>query len=407
MHILLKISWLNIWRHPQRSIIMVLAIMAGLWGGIFAASISFGLINQRFETSIEQQISHVQIHHPEFLKDFNVKYNIEQWVELKQDLENDDKVIAFSGRSSVNGMLGTATLTTGVNMIGISPGMEAETTSLDENVIEGEYFDRDIRNPALLGKALADRVKARINSRIVLTFQDVDGELTSSSFRVTGIYQTANPGMDEQNVFVLRQDLVDYLGDDEIVNEVGILLTDHEEASEFSSVYQERYPGLEIRTWAEVSPELGYIVQMSTTMFMIILVIILLALAFGLLNTMLMSVFERIKELGMLMAIGMNKKRIFIMILLETSFLTLTGAVLGMLTGFSTILLLRESGIDLSALGGDSIREFGFETTVYPQLDGEFFIMLTILVILTAFFTAIYPALKALKLNPARAVQSE
>ncbi|MFP4367270.1 MAG: ABC transporter permease [Bacteroidales bacterium] len=398
---------MNIWRHPQRSIIMVLAIMAGLWGGIFAASISFGLINQRFETSIEQQISHVQIHHPEFLKDFNVKYNIEQWVELKQDLENDDKVIAFSGRSSVNGMLGTATLTTGVNMIGISPGMEAETTSLDENVIEGEYFDRDIRNPALLGKALADRVKARINSRIVLTFQDVDGELTSSSFRVTGIYQTANPGMDEQNVFVLRQDLVDYLGDDEIVNEVGILLTDHEEASEFSSVYQERYPGLEIRTWAEVSPELGYIVQMSTTMFMIILVIILLALAFGLLNTMLMSVFERIKELGMLMAIGMNKKRIFIMILLETSFLTLTGAVLGMLTGFSTILLLRESGIDLSALGGDSIREFGFETTVYPQLDGEFFIMLTILVILTAFFTAIYPALKALKLNPARAVQSE
>lgn len=381
--------------------------MAGLWGGIFAASISFGLINQRFETSIEQQISHVQIHHPEFLKDFNVEYNIEQWEELKQDLENDDKVIAFSGRSSVNGMLGTATLTTGVNMIGISPGMEAETTSLDENVIEGEYFNRDIRNPALLGKALADRVKARINSRIVLTFQDIDGELTSSSFRVAGIYQTANPGMDEQNVFVLRHDLVDYLGGDKIVNEVGILLTDHGEASEFSSLYQERYPGLKIRTWAEVSPELGYMVQMSTTMFMIILIIILLALAFGLLNTMLMSVFERIKELGMLMAIGMNKKRIFIMILLETTFLTLTGAVLGMLTGFSTILLLRESGIDLSALGGDSIRDFGFETTVYPQLDGDFFIMLTILVILTAFFTAIYPALKALKLNPARAVQSE
>lgn len=407
MHILLKISWLNIWRHPQRSIIMILAITAGLWGGIFAASISFGLINQRFETSIEQQISHVQIHHPEFLKDFNVKYKIAQWEELKQDLENDNNVVAFSSRSIVNGMLGTATLTSGVNIIGVLPGMEAETTSLDKNVIEGEYFGQDTRNPLLLGKALADRVSARVNSRIVLTFQDVNGELTSSSFRVAGIYRTANPGMDEQNVFVLRHDLADYLGGDEIVNAVGILLTDHEKASAFSSRYQESYPGLEIRTWAEVSPELGYMVQMSTTMFMIILVIILLALAFGLLNTMLMSVFERIKELGMLMAIGMNKKRIFIMILLETTFLTLTGAFLGMIAGFSTILVLRGPGIDLSPIGGDSIKDFGFETIVYPQLEADFFIMLTILVILTAFFTAIYPALKALKLNPARAVQSE
>ena len=407
MSILLKISWLNIWRHPQRSIIMILAIMAGLWGGIFAASISFGLINQRFETSIEQQISHVQIHHPEFLKDSNVKYNIEKWEELKQDLDNDNEVTAFSGRSSINGMLGTATFTAGVNILGVLPEKETETTSLNQNVVEGNYFGQDTRNPVLLGKALADRVNARVNSRIVLTFQNLHGELTSSSFRVAGIYRTANPGMDEQNVFVLRQDLAEYLGGDEIVNEVGILLTDHEEATEFSSRYQKRYPGLEIRTWAEVSPELGYMVQMSTTMFMIILIIILLALVFGLLNTMLMSVFERIKELGMLMAIGMNKKRIFVMILLETSFLTLTGAIFGMVAGYSTILFLRRSGIDLSAIGGDSIRDFGFETTVYPQLDLEFFIMLTVLVILTSFFTAIYPALKALKLNPARAVQSD
>jgi len=407
MKMLLKISWLNLWRNRQRSIVMIIAVMAGLWGGIFAASIMFGLINQRFESSIEQQISHVQIHHPEFLKDYNVKYSIDRWENLKDDLDSDHDVIAFSGRTQVNGMLRTATLTAGVNIMGIDPQMEANTISLDKNIVEGNYLEKDFRNPVLIGKSLAEKVKARIGSRIVLTFQDVDGELAAGSFRVAGIYQTAATAWDEMHVFALQTELNELLGCDEIINEVGILTHDHEKAAGFADKYKEHYPNLEIRTWSEISPELAFLQEMATMMYTIIIIIILLALAFGLLNTMLMAVIERIKELGVLMAIGMNKTRIFIMILLETMILSLTGAVLGMIAGYFTTSLLGIRGMDLSVVGGDALHEYGFDSVIYPVIEPSVFVIITVLVILTALFTSIFPALKALRLKPAEAVQAE
>lgn len=404
---LFKIAWRNIWRNRQRSIVMMIAITAGLWGGLVATGIMLGLIDQRFKTSIEQHISHAQVHNPDFLVDQNARYYIADWHDLREMLEQDERVQAFTGRTMVSAMLGTANLTTGIQVIGIDPAMEATTTSIDHRILEGSYFEREMRNPVLIGKRLADKVKARLGSRIVLTFQDIDGELTAANFRVSGIFQTANSLWDEQNVFVLQADINSYIGYVDQVNAVNILLDDHHQSIDFTKEYSAAFPNLEVRNWAQISPELSYLNEMSAMMMFIILTIILLALAFGLLNTMLMSVFERVKELGMLMAIGMNKKRVFTMIMLETIFLSLCGAAGGMLTAWATIKPLNKAGINLAVVGGDSLAEFGFEAMVYPQLDTAAFINLTILVLLCAVLTAIYPARKALKLQPAAAVKGD
>ena len=395
------------WRNRQRSIVMIIAVMVGLWGGIFASSIMFGLLEQRFKSSIEQQVSHVQIHHPDFLKDYNIKYYIERCNELREKLHDDSDVVAFSGRTQVNGMLRTATLIAGVNIMGVDPQMEANTTSLDINVLEGNYLDEDFRNPVLIGKSLADKVNAAVGSRIVLTFQDSHNELAAASFRVAGIYQTAATGWDKMHVFVLQTELNELLGQKQIINEVAILLDDYENATGFADKYKELFPELEIRTWSEISPELAFMQEMASMMYVIILIIILLALAFGLLNTMLMAVIERVKEIGMLMAIGMNKKRVFSMILLETTFLSLTGTVLGMIVGYFTTSILSVNGIDLSAVGGDALNEYGFDSVIYPVFKPVVFVVITVLVILTALLTSIFPALKALRLKPAEAVQAE
>jgi putative ABC transport system permease protein len=405
MKMLLKIAWRNIWRNRQRSIVMMIAITVGLWGGLMATGIMLGLIDQRFKTSIEQHISHVQMHHPDFLIDQSVKYYIPDWDIIKKKLQEEEQVKAFSGRTMVNAMLGTANLTTGIQVIGIDPAMETVTTSLDERILEGSYFNQEMRNPMLIGKRLADKVKAKPGSRIVLTFQDIHGELTAANFRVAGIFQTANSVWDEQNIFVMQDDINNYIGYDGQINAISILLDDHLKSFDFANAYNDVYPNLEVRTWAEISPELSYLNEMSSMMMFIILTIILLALAFGLLNTMLMSVFERVKELGMLMAIGMNKKRVFTMIMLETIFLSLCGAAGGMLIAWATIKPLNKVGLNLAAVGGDSLAEFGFEAMVYPQLDTASFFNLTVLVVLCAVLTAIYPARKALKLQPAEAVK--
>lgn len=407
MKILLKISWRNVWRNPKRSLVMIIAITVGLWGGIFAASLSFGLIEQRFKTTVEQQVSHIQMHHPEFLKDNNVKYGVNDWHDLKQTLNTDEDVSAFSGRTKLSGMLASANLTSGVNIIGVDPVNEAATTRLDNNIVEGHYFDGIDRNPVLVGRELAEKTKIQERSRIVLTFQDVDGELVSATFRVAGIYQTANSSFDERNVYVLQTDLTGYIGGELKINEVAIIGHDIDKIPTISAQYQTEFPGLTIRTWSEISPELSYMQEMTGMMLMIVLVIILFALAFGLVNTMLMSVFERIKELGVLMAVGMNKRRIFGMIMMETIFLTFMGAAGGLLLGILTIRVVGHTGLDLAAVGGDSLNDFGFPTVVYPNLETSFFLMLIVLVVITALVTAIYPSLKALKLRPAEAVNQD
>jgi len=407
MKTLLKISWRNIWRNPKRSLVMIFAIIIGLWAGIFVSSLMFGLLQARFETSIEQQFSHIQIHHPEFIKDRQLKYGIAQWESLSRELASDPMVKAFSGRTMANGMLATATLTRGVNIIGVDPESEALTIRLDGNIIEGTYFEEGGRNPILVGRALAEKTKLQERSRLVLTFQNLDGELISASFRVAGIFQTANNMLDEMNVYVLQSDLNGYVGQEMVINEIALLANDTDRLNEIRDTYLASYPGLTIRTWAELSPELSYIQELGQTMLLVILIIILFALAFGLVNTMLMSVYERIPELGMLMAVGMNRRRIFGMIMFETAFLTFLGAFGGMILGVISNMITGRTGLDLAVVGGESLKDFGYPTIVYPNLGPEFYIMLTGLVIIMVFITAIFPAVKALRLKPAEAVRKE
>lgn len=407
MFLIVKIAWRNIWRNPKRSLVMIVAIAVGLWGGIFVSSLSFGLLQQRFSTGIEQHISHIQIHHPGFLKDRNVIYCVEDYEHLNQILKENKQVKAFSGRSVVMGMLATANLAQGVNIIGIDPSMEARTTRLDENVMAGSYFDEEMRSPILIGKKLAEKTKARERSRIVLTFQNREGELVSGAFRVAGIFQTSNSMFDETNVYVTQEDISSYIGSMLTINEVAIITDDLEYIAPLSDRLKTQFPDLTVRNWAEISPELSYMQEMSGMMLTIILAIILFALAFGLVNTMLMSVFERIRELGMLMAVGMNKKKVFGMIFWETTFLTFMGALAGIVLGLVTIGFFSRAGLDLSKVGGDSLNDFGFDSVIYPHLDYMFFLRLAVLVFLTAIFTSIYPTMKALSLKPSEAIRKE
>ncbi|MCC5931207.1 MAG: ABC transporter permease [Cyclobacteriaceae bacterium] len=407
MKILLIISWRNIWRNPKRTLVMVCAIAIGLWAALFIGGLMYGMIDQRFKTSIEQHISHIQMHHPDFLKDHAVEPGITNFQDLHNSLSKDAKIRAFSCRTLSNGMLATATLTRGIQINGIDPDEEAATTRLHERLTEGQYLNESKRNPVLVGKTLANKTRLREGSRLVLTFQNVKGELVSAAFRVAGIYQSAHTAYDEQNIYVLRSDLQEYLGAGNLIHEIALVCHDTEDIEKTHATYQETQPGLSIRTWYEISPELGFLQEFGQTMLIYILVIILMALAFGLVNTMLMSVYERIHELGMLMAVGMNKKRIFGMIMLETTFLTAIGAMAGMFSGIVTMRILHTSGLNLAAVGGDTLHEFGYPSLIYPNVENSYIFIMAVLVALTAFLTAIYPALQALKMKPVVAIRYE
>ncbi|MEX0779986.1 MAG: FtsX-like permease family protein [Balneolales bacterium] len=403
----MKISWRNIWRSPGRSGVLLAAIAAGLWAGVTTASITNGFIQQRFERLIESEISHVQVHHPEFLTEREPQMHLAEAEEIIEFLQQDTDVKDFTARTLVDGMIQSPVTTSGVQIRGIQPEAEQQTTSIQDLIIEGEYLDTDVRNPLIIGRALAERLNVNIGTRVVLTFQDIDNELVSSAFNIVGLFSATSSAEEEGKVFTTSAILSDYIAGEMVYHELAVLMQ-HEEMSEsMANTLNQRFLKMEAQTWSELSPELRYLTDVGYVSSYIFMIIILLALAFGILNTMLMAIFERSRELGMLLAIGMNKVRVFLMITLETVLLTLTGAVIGMALGLITIRYLSSEGLNLESVGGSSLEEFGYAAIVYPVLGTQSFFVITLLVIFTALIAAVYPAIKALRLKPAEAVRDQ
>jgi len=277
---------------------------------------------------------------------------------------------------------------------------------------EAEFDDALLQT---LGQSMADKyayfikkeaTKYRLRKKIVLSFQSLDGHIVYDAFRVTGIYRTSNSMFDGLNVFVLNSDVAPAANlNDNQVNEIAIRLGSSNTDDLTATYIRTLVPELSVETWKEIMPEARMYTEMMDALLMIFMVIILLALGFGIVNTMLMAVLERIKELGMLMAIGMNKTRVFIMIMLETIFLGLTGSVFGMILSYLVILYTGHKGIDLSRLYQEGFNAMGFDSVMFPSLGFESFVQVTLLVILTGVIASIYPARKAIKLKPAEAIR--
>ena len=247
----------------------------------------------------------------------------------------------------------------------------------------------------------------RERSRLTLTFLDKDQIQTGALFRIAGIYDIKNNMYESSTVFVKNEDLHLLTGlDRDQYHQLVVRVADPDNAGEITRTLAEKLPGLEVMDWKEIQPDLAMMTGMVQQFYAIFMIVILAALAFGIVNTMLMVVLERTKELGMLTAIGMNKKRVFSMIMLESVFLSMVGGVTGMAVSSALIALTAEKGINFASYQ-EGFEAMGYSAHIYPQINFTFFILVTILIIVTGIVSSIYPALKALKLDPADALRTE
>jgi ABC-type lipoprotein release transport system permease subunit len=189
------------------------------------------------------------------------------------------------------------------------------------------------------------------------------------------------------------------------IHEIAIFLKNPESEDAVLADLRSAHPDLLVESWRTIAPELELFLKMTDSFLWVLIGIIMIALIFGIINTMLMAVLERYRELGMLMAIGMNKSRVFAMIVIETVFLSLVGGPLGIGLGLITMHTLGLRGIDLSAYS-QGLREFGYSSILYPYIENSTYVYVAILVIITALLGALYPAYKAVKLNPTEALHT-
>lgn len=400
-----NIAWKNIWRNRFRSVIIMSAITLGIYAGLFLVAFSKGMTIQRISAALNTEISHIQIHMPDFLIKQDVKMVISPVDLIEKTLDSNPLIVGYSSRIVMNSIASSAETGANVKINGIDPAHERKVSDIFTKITDGNFFETNARNPVLVSQKLAEKLKLSLNSKIVLQIQDLHGNISPAAFRIIGLFRTNNSMYDEYTVFTHRKDLYPLTGlDSTKANEIAVQLNDYLLSNQEAGLLQKQFTSLEVKSWSQRSIMLGYLNDAMDQYLYIIMVIILLALLFGIINTMMMAILERIRELGMLMAIGMNKRQIFSMIVGETVMLSLTGAMVGIAFGLITIRYFGRVGIDLS-IWGKGFEKLGYDPVVYTSIDHFFVFMVVILVVATGIVSSIFPALKAIHLKPVDALK--
>ena len=408
-----SIAWKNVWRNKLRSLIVILSIVVGLLGGLFYLAFSNGMVQQQIGSAIQSEISNIQIHNPTYLVNNEVKYAIDSPHEKLDKIRSLENVKAATSRIKSMVMISSAATGTGVTLNGINPADEKLVSDLHTKIMDGTYFETKLRNPIFIGDKLARKLKVKVKSKVVITTQDLSDNLTYGSFRVVGIYNTHNDMFDQTNAFVLKDALADLIQfDTSKATELSILLNHNDYTDqvykEINSIFADEInsESLIVRKWSEINPILKMLNEMTIQFTLIFVIIILVALSFGIVNTMLMAIMERVREIGMLMAIGMSKLNVFLMIMLETVFLSMTGGILGLLLSWIVVSITNMTGIDLASVA-EGLNAIGYSSFVRPELGIYFYFLIGTMVVLTAIVASILPARKALKLKPSEAIRQD
>ena len=410
---LLAIAWRNIWRNKLRSIVIFAAIGIGIIGAVISDGYMSGLTDQRVNAAIANEVSDIQIHNPKFLINNEIQYLIPNAEKTKKVIQRLSLVKGVTLRLKIPAMASSANAGAGITLYGVNPTDEKKVSDIYKHIVKGKYLTDSEKIPTIIGKKLSKKLNLGIGDKLIITLTDTTGTITSGAFNIVGIYKTANDQFDGKTVFVNKRDLASLVGypvhtGDEMAirlksdTDTPIMMKKLKKI--FSSEIKQKK--LIIQSWSQIQPLLKSMIQMMDYFSYIFLLIILLALAFAIVNTMLMAIMERTREIGMLMALGMNKRKIFVLILYETIFLSVIGAIAGLIISIFIVRFYSIHGFDLSSVA-KGLNYIGYSSIIYFRVNTNFYFISILLVIIIAIISGIFPALKALRFQPATAVRED
>jgi ABC-type lipoprotein release transport system permease subunit len=403
--VLLTLSWRNLWRNHRRTGIMLGAIAIGVWAMIFMTALMRGMVDDMLNQGIHNLPGHIQVQHPDFLDDPSVANSIAvpggEFEALLQRLDSK----RWTTRIRVPAVIASERETRGINLIGIVPAAEDDVSGLPELLTEGRFLESQSDSGVIIGAKLAERLETRLGKRVVVMSQDPENNIRERGFRIVGIYRAKMPGLEEFNVYAARDTLQQLLRIEGRVSQVIVVGEDYREIEPLYRQLRQQAPaGLQVRAWYEIDSYLAAMFNMMDGFVLVWVIIIFLALSFGLVNTLVMAIFERVREIGLIQALGMRPALILYQILMESTLLLLIGLGLGNALALATVKPL-ESGLDISVVA-EGMAMMGASSMLYPKLTSSDLLLANSVVILLGVLTSILPAWRAAQLDPVRALNS-
>ncbi len=406
----LILSWRNIWRNPRRTLVILTAIIIGIWSMIILGALMRGMEEEMVRNGIKSLTGSIQVHDVNYRNDPAVENSMEDleplMATLKRHLPDTAK---WTSRLRISAVISNARHSYGVTLVGIDPEKEKDVSFIGQSVSEGRYLKSDDKNKIIVGKALLEKFETRIGRKMILMAQDTEKENSSKAFKIVGIFSAEMESVEKQFVFVPINILAKMLKTGGAVSEISILLPEAgidgkaEEAIVTRIKAELKDPAYQIETWKELLPMLKAYLNMTDGFLYIWYVVVFIAMGFGIVNTTLMAVYERMREFGLMKAFGMKPVQIVKNVLTE-SFIVLTiGITAGVFFGFISVALLAENGIDLSKLAAGA-EMWGMPRVLYPAIWFKDVAIAAFIVLILGLIVSIYPAVKAARFTPVEAM---
>jgi ABC-type lipoprotein release transport system permease subunit len=401
--VLSRLAWRYLWRNHRRTFIMLGAIAVGVWAMIFMTALTRGMVDQMIKDGISVLPGHVQVHDPQFLDDPSVSNRIMIGDKELAGMFDSAGFKAWASRVKVPAVVTSERESRGVTMLGIDPAAEREFSFVDFDDVDGRFLASAEDNDVVIGRKLADTLETGVGKRIVLMTQDPDNEIADRGFRVVGLFKASMPAFEDAYVFVGKRAAQKMLRIGDTTTEIVFLGEDYRDVEPtYDRVIERVDASLKVSRWYEIDTYLGTMLKVMDGFVLIWVIVIFLALSFGLVNTLVMAVFERIREIGLMLALGMKPASILGQIIIESMMLLCVGLAIGDLLAWATIQPLQ-GGIDISAVA-EGMEMMGASSVLYPKLYLSDMIRANVVVLILGFLASLSPAWRASRYEPVEAI---
>ena len=404
------LAWRNIWRNPRRTIVILLAVIIGVWSMIFLGALMRGMETQMVKNAISTLTGSIQIHHKDYRNDPVVENSMNNIDKLDKALSTTlDPGIFWTKRVRVNAIASNARHATGVTLVGIEPEKEAKISFIGKAMISGRFLLPEDKNKIIVGKAFIEKFNTKIGNKLILMSQDTQKEIASKAFRIVGIFSAESEAVEKQIVFVPISQAAKMLKMGDSISEISIMLPRLDITGKNETRAAEKLKAainddtFVIETWQQLLPMMKAYLKISGFFLYIWYFVVFVAMGFGIVNTSLMAIFERMREFGLMKALGMRPFQIIKGVVTESFFLLVLGILAGNILGFLSVAVIAKNGIDLSALAAGT-QMWGIPRILYPEIWVQDVVVAGLVVLLLGILVSLYPAFKAARVTPTTAM---
>jgi len=399
-----KIAFRNTLRQKRRTILTALTMV----GGFVLAAISIGWSDGTYNTIIDMftrnQLGHIQVHRKGYLDKPSLYRTLANYKKIGGEISDIQGVESWAPRLFAAGLASVNDNSSAVQIRGIDPEKEQTTTRFDQKIIQGRSLSRKPGHEAVLGKGLAQVLEADLSQEIVIVSQAADGSIANDLYTITGILSSGDDATDRMSLYLHLEEAQELFVLTGEVHEIALVVEELGQVDRITNEIKKSLdnPDLEISPWQEFAKSFYRAMEVDKEGMWVMIFVIILIVAVGVLNTVLMSVLERIREYGVQKAVGTRPRHIFWQVILEINFIAAGSILVGALLSFLFNHLLSINGISLPfsfTYGGVEFKK------MYAEVNFRTFIIPAITVILSALIVCVFPAFKAARVEPAKAMR--